>query len=70
MNAKELLAKHQWAGTAHGSYNTARKCPECNGIHPDDGLVLSSGRTELGTGHKPDCAIAAAIRVEPQSEVT
>jgi hypothetical protein len=57
-----LLCKHQWAGTAHGGYGTtARKCPECGGIHPDDSLNNGGGSYTSGTGHKPDCRIALAI---------
>ena len=46
---KRLLLKHQWSGlTPIGS---AGACPECLGTAPPD-----------GTGHRPGCALAAALR--------
>ena len=45
---RRLLNKHQWAGlTPPGS---AGACPECSGVAPPDGV-----------GHRPGCAIAAAL---------
>jgi hypothetical protein len=43
-----LLAKHQWAGLT--PVGAAGACPECAGVQPPE-----------GRGHRPDCAIAAAI---------
>jgi hypothetical protein len=46
---KRLLLKHQWAGlTPVGSMGA---CPECMGTAPPD-----------GTGHRPGCALAAALQ--------
>ena len=45
---RRLLAKHQYAGlTPVGSPGA---CPECAGVAPPE-----------GTGHRPGCAIAAAL---------
>ena len=45
---RRLLNKHQYAGfTPVGSPGA---CPECAGIAPPE-----------GTGHRPGCAIAAAL---------
>lgn len=43
-----LLSKHQWAGLA--PVGAAGACPECAGVAPPD-----------GRGHRPGCALAAAI---------
>jgi hypothetical protein len=45
---RRLLAKHQWAGLT--PVGAAGACPECAGIQPPE-----------GRGHRPGCAIAAAI---------
>ena len=58
----DVIKKHQWSGTAYGSGgSTARRCPDCGGIHPDDALHLGGGQYEIGKGHKADCIIALAI---------
>ena len=45
---RRLLDKHQWSGlTPAGSIGC---CPECAGAVPP-----------LGSGHRPNCAIAAAL---------
>lgn len=55
---KQQLAKHQWSGTAFGDYgSTARECPECGGLHPDDALNNGGGNYTHGKGHKPDCQL-------------
>ena len=62
LTAVPLLAKHQWADTAHGAYgSTARRCPECKGINPEDSLNDGGGRRTHGKGHQPGCAIAEAL---------
>ena len=62
VEALSMLRRHQWAGVAHGSYgSSARKCPECGGLHPDDALNAGGGQYILGDGHKPDCQLAAVI---------
>ena len=45
---RRLLEKHQWAGLT--PYNSSGCCPECAGASPP-----------LGKGHRPGCAIAAAL---------
>ena len=57
-----LLEKHQWSGTAYGNYGTARICPECLGIHPEDALNNDCGNYVLGKGHKLGCKFYNAIR--------
>lgn len=48
LELRRLLTKHQWSGlTPIGS---AGACPECSGVAPPD-----------GRGHRPGCALAAAI---------
>jgi hypothetical protein len=48
---RRLLGKHQWSGlTPVGSIGA---CPECAGSAPP-----------LGTGHRPGCALAAALGQE------
>ncbi len=45
-----LLAKHQWSGlTPVGAVGA---CPECAGTEPPE-----------GRGHRPGCALAAALRL-------
>jgi len=45
---RRLLAKHQWSGlTPIGAVGV---CPECAGAAPPE-----------GSGHRPGCAIAAAL---------
>jgi hypothetical protein len=45
---RRLLTKHQWSGlTPIGAVGV---CPECAGAAPPE-----------GSGHRPDCAIAAAL---------
>jgi len=43
-----LLAKHQWAGLT--PFKSTGCCPECSGASPPH-----------GKGHRPGCAIAAAL---------
>lgn len=51
---KRLLLKHQWAGlTPVGSMGA---CPECMGTAPPE-----------GTGHRPGCALAAALQARKVS---
>ena len=45
---RRLLTKHQYAGLA--PVGSAGACPECAGVAPPE-----------GTGHRPGCAIAAAL---------
>jgi hypothetical protein len=45
---RRLLAKHQWAGLT--PVGAAGACPECSGVQPPE-----------GSGHRPGCALAAAI---------
>ncbi len=45
---RRLLGKHQWSGLTPASSNGA--CPECAGSAPPE-----------GHGHRPGCAIAAAL---------
>jgi hypothetical protein len=45
---RRLLSKHQWAGFT--PVGAAGACPECAGVQPPE-----------GRGHRPGCAIAAAI---------
>jgi len=45
---RRLLLKHQWAGLA--PVGSIGACPECAGSAPPE-----------GTGHRPGCALAAAI---------
>ncbi|TMF69497.1 MAG: hypothetical protein E6H99_05845 [Chloroflexi bacterium] len=45
---RRLLNKHQWAGLTPVSSTGA--CPECAGSAPP-----------IGSGHRPGCAIAAAL---------
>lgn len=62
VDAVVVLRRHQWSGTAYGNYgSTARRCPECGGIHPDDSLNNGGGNYLRGTGHRPGCELAAAI---------
>ena len=57
-----MLRKHQWAGTAYGGYgSTARKCPECGGLHPDDSLNNGGGSYTHGLGHNSGCELFACI---------
>lgn len=51
---RRLLAKHQFAGlTPVGSIGV---CPECAGAAPPE-----------GTGHRPGCALAAALKRSAES---
>jgi hypothetical protein len=51
---RRLLLKHQWSGlTPVGAIGA---CPECAGSAPP-----------FGTGHRPGCAIAAALDEVPQT---
>jgi hypothetical protein len=51
---KRLLLKHQWSGlTPVGSSGA---CPECTGTAPPE-----------GTGHRPGCALAAALQARKVS---
>ena len=51
---KRLLLKHQWSGlTPVGSRGA---CPECAGAAPPH-----------GTGHRPGCALAAAVQARKVS---
>jgi len=45
---RRLLSKHQWAGLT--PVGAAGACPECAGVQPPE-----------GHGHRPGCALAAAI---------
>ena len=45
---RRLLSKHQYAGLA--PVGSAGACPECAGVAPPE-----------GEGHRPGCAIAAAL---------
>lgn len=45
---RRLLNKHQWAGLA--PLGSAGACPECAGVAPPE-----------GHGHRPGCALAAAL---------
>jgi len=47
---RRLLVKHQWGGLTPIKSNGA--CPECAGSRPPD-----------GRGHRPGCAVAAALAV-------
>jgi hypothetical protein len=47
-----LLAKHQWAGLT--PFKSTGCCPECAGASPPH-----------GKGHRPGCAIAAALGKAP-----
>jgi hypothetical protein len=49
---RRLLVKHQWGGLTPIKSNGA--CPECAGSKPPD-----------GRGHRPDCAVAAALATAP-----
>ncbi|MBK8916335.1 MAG: hypothetical protein IPM64_17360 [Phycisphaerales bacterium] len=59
-----MLDAHQWSGTAYGGYgSTARRCPECLGMHPEDFLNDGGGKYvyAYGKGHKPGCPLNAAL---------
>ena len=49
---RRLLQKHQWAGLT--PVKSVGACPECAGSEPPK-----------GRGHRPGCAIAAAIATTP-----
>ena len=49
---RRLLDKHQWGGLTPVKSNGA--CPECAGSKPP-----------LGGGHRPGCALAAALADQP-----
>ena len=48
---RRLLAKHQFAGLT--PFKSSGCCPECSGASPP-----------LGKGHRPGCAVAAALEGE------
>jgi hypothetical protein len=48
---RRLLDKHQWAGLT--PYKSSGCCPECAGSAPP-----------LGKGHRPGCALTAALAGE------
>ena len=45
---RRLLGKHQWGGLT--PVKSSGACPECAGSRPPD-----------GSGHRPGCALAAAL---------
>jgi hypothetical protein len=49
---RRLLAKNQWGGLTPVKSNGA--CPECSGSKPP-----------AGGGHRPGCAVAAALTASP-----
>jgi hypothetical protein len=49
---RRLLQKHQWAGLT--PIKSTGACPECAGSQPPE-----------GRGHRPGCAIAAALAAAP-----
>ena len=68
MDAREMLERHQWDGTAYGQYgSTARRCIECHGIHPDDNLHHGQGSYQHGTGHTPQCMLYRLLVFDGQS---
>ncbi|MBJ7594550.1 MAG: hypothetical protein JF886_06740 [Candidatus Dormibacteraeota bacterium] len=46
-----LLEKHQWSGLT--PVKSIGACPECAGARPPE-----------GTGHRPGCALAAALSLD------
>ena len=60
-----LIESLQWSATAHSYHrSTARRCPICKGIHPDDGLVRFWGSFMAGKGHRSDCKLSAILNSE------
>jgi len=49
---RRLLSKHQWSGLT--PIKSTGACPECSGSKPPD-----------SRGHRPGCALAAALAAEP-----
>lgn len=57
-----IIESLQWSGTTHGYYrSTARCCPICKGIHPDDGIVKWWGGFVTGNGHRLDCKLSTIL---------
>ena len=57
-----MVEKYQWSDTAYGFADaTARRCPECEGMHLSDRLNLGAGKYLQGKGHLEGCEISKAL---------